>query len=65
MSDGVDTVLTGYCGGVSGGLLHCLAQASFRFDYSDVRLMGVTSLPRHNLEWEPVCSNCATWAPQP
>lgn len=43
----VDAVLTGsraLSGGTSGR-----AQPSFRFDYSDVCLMGVTSLPLHNL----------------
>lgn len=47
-----DTVLTGWRGhiscAVSGGISG-YAQPSFRFDYSDVRLMGVTSLPLHNL----------------
>lgn len=48
----VDTVLTGWHGhispSVSGGSCG-YAQPSFRFDYSDARLMGVTSLPLHNL----------------
>lgn len=48
----VDMVLTG-CRGhifptVSGGSSG-YAQTSFRFDYSDARLMGVTSFPLHNL----------------
>lgn len=49
----VDTVLTA-CRGhisptVSGGELRLVPQPSFSFDYSDVRLMGVTSRPLHNL----------------
>lgn len=48
----VDTVLTGWRGhispAVSGGSSG-YAQPSFRFDYSDACLMGVTSLPLHNL----------------
>lgn len=48
----VDTVLTGWRGhishAVSGGISG-YALPSFRFDYSDVCLMGVTSLPLHNL----------------
>lgn len=48
----VDTVLTGCRGHISptvSGGSSGYAQPSFRFDYSDARLMGVTSLPLHNL----------------
>lgn len=48
----VDTLLTGCRGHISStvsGGSSGYAQASFRFDYSDARLMGVTSLPLHNL----------------
>lgn len=48
----VDTVLTGWCGHISptvSGGSSGYAQPSFRFDYSDACLMGVTSLPLHNL----------------
>lgn len=48
----VDTVLTGWRGHISrtvSGGISGYAQPSFRFDYSDVCLMGVTSLPLHNL----------------
>lgn len=51
----VDTVLTGWRGHISptvSGGSSGYAQPSFRFDYSDARLMGVTSLPLHNLERE-------------
>lgn len=48
----VDTVLTGWRGHISptvSGGSSGYAQPSFRFDYSDACLMGVTSLPLHNL----------------
>lgn len=51
----VDTVLTGWHGHISptvSGGSSGYAQSSFRFDYSDARLMGVTSLPLHNLRRE-------------
>lgn len=49
----VDTVLTGWRGHISptvSGGSSGYAQFSFRFDYRDARLMGVTSPPLHNLE---------------
>lgn len=52
MNGCVDTVLTGWRGHISptvSGGSSGSAQPSFRFDYSDARLMGVTSLPLHNL----------------
>lgn len=51
----VDTVLTGWHGHISptvSGGSSGYAQSSFRFDYSDACLMGVTSLPLHNLRRE-------------
>lgn len=48
----VDTVLTGWRGHISptvSGGSSGYALPSFRFDYSDACLMGVTSLPLHNL----------------
>lgn len=48
----VDMVLTGWRGHISptvSGGSSGYAQPSFIFDYSDACLMGVTSLPLHNL----------------